>query len=514
MSIGQPLKLFNSLGREVQTFTPLNPRNVTVYSCGPTVYNYAHIGNLRAYVFTDTLRRVLTFKGYGVTHVINITDVGHLTSDADEGDDKMEAAAEREKRSIWDIAAHYTEAFQRDITRLNILPPSLWTPATRHIQEMIAFAQRLEEGGYTYTLQDGVYFDTAKLADYGRLGLLDLEGQEDGKRVAGPGDKRNGADFAVWRFSPTDKQRQMEWHSPWGVGAPGWHLECSVMSVKYLGETFDIHTGGVDHRTVHHCNEIAQNQGYTRTPHAGANYWLHNEFLVMRDAKMSKSSGKFLTLQSLVDEGIHPLVYRLFLLTSAYRNTLEFDWTALVGARAALRRLLLKVGQLKIEVGEAEWRRIAGEHTFSSGGPLDYLRTALSEGLGPQAQGWVDKLDASVSNDLATPPALAALNEFLFKKGLSAEEMLRLVALYDLVLGLDLLRLEPKDLVIRPKGQTLTEAEVDGRVAERIEARKAKDFAASDRIRDGLLAQGVAVNDGPEGSTWEWLPLAGENRQV
>lgn len=510
MTTQHPLRLFNSLGREVQEFQPIDPRNVRVYSCGPTVYNYAHIGNLRAYVFADTLRRVLTFKGYNVTHIINITDVGHLTSDADTGEDKMEVAASREKKSIWDIAAHYTDVFKDDVRRLNILEPSHWTPATQHIQEMIAFARELDAAGYLYELEDGAYFDISKVADYGRLGLLDLAGMgEEHRRVEGPGGKRHPADFAVWRKSPGGVQRQMEWHSPWGVGAPGWHLECSVMSMKYLGEQFDIHTGGIDHRQVHHCNEIAQNQGYTRSENSGANWWMHNEFLIMRDGKMSKSSGKFLTLQSIVDQGIHPVVYRLFLLGASYRSSLEFTWDALVGTRASLRRLLLRIADLKAKAEADTVARLAGEMRYSSGGSLAYLRQQLAAGLSPRAAEWADTLDAAVSNDLATPAAVAHLNELLFDKKLAPEETLRLAALADLVLGLNLLTLTVDDLIIRPAGQTLDEATITARLAERTEARKAKDFARSDAIRDELLAKGVGIMDTPQGTTFEWLPLAG-----
>ncbi|WP_404382004.1 cysteine--tRNA ligase [Caenispirillum salinarum] len=509
MTEKHPLRLFNSLGREVQEFQPIDPRNVRVYSCGPTVYNYAHIGNLRAYVFADTLRRVLTFKGYNVTHVINITDVGHLTSDADEGEDKMEMAASREKKSIWDIAAHYTAVFKDDVRRLNILEPSHWTPATAHIQEMIAFARDLAEAGYLYELEDGAYFDTSRVPDYGRLGLLDLEGQEAGARVTGPGDKRNPADFAVWRKSPENSRRQMEWHSPWGVGAPGWHLECSVMSMKYLGERFDIHTGGIDHRQVHHCNEIAQNQGYTRSDKTGANWWMHNEFLIMRDGKMSKSSGRFLTLGSLVDQGIHPAVYRLFLLGASYRSSLEFTWDALVGVRSSLRRMLLRVEDLKARAGDtSQWIKLATEDHYSSGGSLSYLVERLTDGLTGKPAEFLDKLDAAVSNDLGTPVALAHLNELLFAKKTDPADVLRAAAVYDLVLGLNLLTMSPRDLVIRPAGQTLDEAEIEARLAERTEARRNKDFARSDAIRDELEAMGVGIMDTPQGTLFEWLPLA------
>ncbi len=503
----RPLQLYNSLTRALETFQPIDPHNVRIYSCGPTVYNYAHLGNLRAYLFVDTLRRALMWKGYGLTHVMNITDVGHLTSDADEGDDKMERAAAREKKSVWDIAAYYTEAFEEDLRRLNVTEPSIWCKATDHIQEMIEFAREIEAGGYTYALDDGLYFDTAKVPDYGHLGRLDLEGLEEGKRVAGPGGKRHPSDFAVWRRSPQEVQRLMEWHSPWGVGAPGWHLECSVMSIKYLGRQFDIHTGGVDHRQVHHCNEIAQNQAYTRSGATGAQLWMHNEFLVVRDQKMAKSAGGFLTLSTVRDAGIHPLVYRLFALTAAYRSQLEFSWEALVAARAQLRRLLLRIAELKRRVGEAEWLRTAGEARYSKGASLSYLREAVEGPLSAEARTWIDRLDAALSDDLATPRALADLGELLEVKQLSPEERLRLAASYDMALGLELLSLEADDLSLRPAAAEITEPEIDAAIAARAEARKAKDFARADAIRDELLAKGVALMDGPEGTSWAWEPL-------
>ena len=506
----RPLQLFNSLTRDLEAFEPLDPSNVRIYSCGPTVYNYAHLGNLRAYVFVDTLRRSLMWKGYGLTHVMNITDVGHLTSDADEGEDKMERAAERERKTVWDIAAHYTEAFERDLTRLNVLEPSIWCKATDHIQEMIDFTRDIEQGGYTYALEDGLYFDTAKVPDYGYLGRLDLEGLEEGKRVSGPDGKRHPSDFAVWRRSPEDAQRLMEWHSPWGVGAPGWHLECSVMSMKYLGRQFDIHTGGVDHRQVHHCNEIAQNQAFCRSESTGARYWMHNEFLVVRDRKMAKSEGGFLTLSTVLDNGIHPLAYRLFTLTAAYRSQLEFSWDALVAARAQLRRLLLRIAELKAKAGSTEWLGTLAEAKYSKGASLSYLRAEIEGPLSKAAQSWIDKLDAAVSDDLATPRALADLGELVETKQLAPEERLRLVASYDMVLGLELLTLEASELSVRPKAAAIGEAEIEAAIAERLEARKAKDFAAADALRDALLAKGVALMDGPEGTTWAWEPLITE----
>jgi len=406
---------------------------------------------------------------------------------------------------VWEIAEHYTQAFKNDLVRLNIMPPSIWSKATDHIQEMIDFARHLEAHGSTYVLDDGVYFDTSTVADYGKLGLLDLDGQEAGKRVAGPGGKRHPSDFAVWRFSPDNSRRLMEWHTPWGIGAPGWHLECSVMSLKYLGREFDIHTGGIDHRQVHHCNEIAQNQAFTKCNHPGANWWMHNEFLVLRDAeKMSKSKGNFLTLQTLVDQGVHPLAYRLFLLTANYRSNLEFSWEALAGARSNLRRMLLRIARLREEVGPQEWQKIHAEARFQSGGSFAFIRAALAEGLSARAMGYVEGLDAAMSNDLHTPQGLVLLGELLDDKKLAADEALRLVALFDLVLGLELMTLTVSDLAIRPAGVSITEEEIERLIADRAAARKAKDFATADGIRDRLLTAGVAIQDSPQGTDWEW----------
>ena len=303
---GAVLRLYNSLSRAIEPFRPLDPNAVRVYSCGPTVYDYAHVGNLRAYVFTDTLVRCLRWKEHPVVHVVNITDVGHLQSDADAGDDKMEARARSTGRDIWEVARHYTEAFERDLRDLNIAEPSRMPRATDHVPEMIAFAADIADR-HCYPIEGGLYFDTSTVPDYGRL-ARSREDDGEGRIDPVPG-KRHRQDFAIWRRSGAGERRQMEWDSPWGRGAPGWHLECSVMSRIYLGERFDIHTGGVDHRDIHHPNEIAQNQaaqgcepGYT-----GANWWMHNNFLVERAGKMSKSAGEFTTLQTLVDRGFHPL---------------------------------------------------------------------------------------------------------------------------------------------------------------------------------------------------------------
>lgn len=274
----RPLRFFNTLTREISVFEPRNPPDVAMYSCGPTVYAYQHVGNMRAYVFADTLKRALRWKGFRVRHVINITDVGHLTSDADEGDDKLEVAARREQRNIWEIAEHYTVAFKDDLERLRVLPPDLWPKATDHIPQMIAVAEELDRSGWCYQLPSGLYFDTCRDEDYGKLARLDVEGQLEGARVEAVAGKRNAADFAVWRTAEPRENRQMEWDSPWGTGAPGWHLECSVMAIEHLGRHFDIHTGGVDHIPVHHTNEIAQSEAFLADGQEWVGWWLHGEF--------------------------------------------------------------------------------------------------------------------------------------------------------------------------------------------------------------------------------------------
>ncbi|MEG8054280.1 cysteine--tRNA ligase [Sphingomonas aerolata] len=338
------LTLYNSLTRRLEPFAPIDPANVGLYSCGPTVYNYAHIGNLRAYVFTDTLSRTLTWKGFGLTHIVNITDVGHLTSDADAGDDKMEAAARASGQDIWAIARHYTEAFKRNLIDLHIRTPTRFPLATDHIAEMIAFAEAIAPE-HCYRLEDGLYFDTSTVPDYGRLAWSNDDAGE--SRIDPVAGKRHPQDFAIWRTSAPGEMRQMEWDSPWGRGAPGWHLECSVMSQKYLGPQFDIHTGGIDHREIHHPNEIAQNQARCGCADTGANLWMHNNFLVERSGKMSKSGGKFTTLQTLIDRGFHPLAYRLMCLQAQYRSELEFSWDNLAAATTRLKRLALTVQALR-----------------------------------------------------------------------------------------------------------------------------------------------------------------------
>ncbi|MBK5263642.1 MAG: cysteine--tRNA ligase [Alphaproteobacteria bacterium] len=495
-----PLRLFNSLTRQIEPFAPITPGQVRVYSCGPTVYNYAHLGNLRAYVFTDTLRRTLLWKGYDVTHIINITDVGHLTSDADAGDDKMEAAARAQAKSIWDIAAHYTQAFKQNIADLNIMEPSEWTVATDYVPRMIAFAEKIADK-HCYELESGLYFDSSSVPDYGAL----AGGRDDAAnaRIDPVAGKRNPSDFAIWRKSPPGEQRQMEWDSPWGKGAPGWHLECSVMSAERLGQPFDIHTGGIDHREIHHPNEIAQNQAFSCTNHTGANWWMHNNFLVDRSGKMSKSKGGFTTLFSLIDRGVHPLAYRLLCLSAHYRSELEFSSENLGAALTRLKRMVLAVESLKTH---AENEAAIDMPQIFLGNNPRALRSKLTANLHPKLQPLLEQFDAALSDDLMVPRALPLLEEALAMKKVPADDKLHLAAAMDMALGLNILTLARPDLRIKPKDARITEAEIEAELDRRQTARAEKDFATSDAIRDALAAKGVEVMDG-DPLRWEWTIL-------
>ena len=475
------LRLFNSLTRQLETFQPVHPGEARVYTCGPTVYNYPHIGNMRAYVFADILGRTLSHKGLKLTHIINITDVGHLTDDADEGEDKMEKMAAEKAQSIWDIARHYTEAYWEDVKALNIRQPAEWSVATDYIEEMLEFAKSIADK-HCYELASGLYFDITTVEDYGRLARAATEEGE--SRIGDVEGKRNAADFAIWRRTPPGEKRQMEWDSPWGPGAPGWHLECSVMGEKLLGFPFDIHTGGIDHREIHHPNEIAQNQafcgcgGLDQTTNSGARVWMHNNFLVERSGKMSKSSGEFLRLQLLIDKGYHPLAYRMMCLQAHYRSELEFSWDGLEAALTRLKRMVMAVDRIKDAPSQP-----TAEH--------------------PKFAGVLAKFEEAISDDLNTPIALTALEDALAVKKVDAGIKRAVIEYMDAVLGLGLFELTREQLRIRPKAANIDEAEIEDSLARRKAARAEKDFATSDAIRDDLAAKGVEVMDGdPLG--WEW----------
>jgi len=490
------LQLFNSLTRRIEPFHPVHPGEARVYSCGPTVYNYPHIGNMRAYVFADVLGRTLSFKGYKLTHIINITDVGHLTDDADAGEDKLEKAAKERAQSIWDIARHYTEAYWADIRALNIRQPAQWTIATDFVPQMIEFAQGIA-AAHCYELPSGLYFDTSSVADYGRLARAVTDDGEG--RIEAVEGKRHAADFAIWRKTPPGESRAMEWDSPWGKGAPGWHLECSVMSGQLLGFPFDIHTGGIDHREIHHPNEIAQNQAFCGcgslevADNSGARVWMHNNFLVERSGKMSKSSGEFLRLQLLIDRGYHPLAYRMMCLQAQYRSELEFSWD---GLGAALTRFKRMLSGAKAALNAAEGDPI---ETPTGGWTADNARAEVGGAFLPL----LARFEEAISDDLATPVALTVLEEVLALKKLDPRHKLQMIAACDAVLGLELLTLAREDLRLRPAAAAITVEEIEATLAARKEARAAKDFARSDALRDDLAAAGVEVMDGdPLG--WEW----------
>ncbi len=494
-----PLRLSNSLTRELENFVPINPGEARVYTCGPTVYNYPHIGNMRAYVFADLLGRTLAWKGYKLTHVINITDVGHLTDDADAGEDKLEQAARANAQSIWDIARHYTAAFWADVTALNIRQPAKWSVATDYVPAMIEFAQSIAER-HCYQLDSGLYFDVSTVADYGRLARArtDEGTNNPGARIEAVEGKRNAADFAIWRTTPPGETRQMEWESPWGRGAPGWHLECSVMSGQLLGFPFDIHTGGIDHREIHHPNEIAQNQAFccngslTDPVNSGAKIWMHNNFLVDRSGKMSKSAGEFLRLHLLIDRGYHPLAYRLMCLQAHYRSELEFSWEGLGAALTRLKRMVLQAERL---AARSEGTEAPAQAAWTLENAGDVAGGALMPLLA--------RFDQAISDDLNSPLALTVLEELLGLKNIDAAEASATIAAMDAVLGLGLATLKRGALRVRPAGATCGIDEIEGLLARRKAARAAKDFATSDAIRDELARAGVEVMDGdPLG--WEW----------
>lgn len=461
-------KLFNTLTRSTEAFVPLSDRRVSMYSCGPTVYWFLHIGNLRAYVTADTLKRTLKYAGFEVFHVMNITDVGHLTSDADEGEDKMLVAMQREGKSAWDIAEFYTAACMKDFEALNIEMPSIICRATGHIQEQIDLIKKLETNGFTYRTGDGIYFDTAKFDEYGKLAKLNIEGLEAGKRVE-LGDKRNKTDFALWKFSPSDKQRDMEWESPWGRGFPGWHIECSAMAMKYLGDQFDIHTGGIDHVPVHHTNEIAQSECASgKKPFV--KYWVHNEFVVLdQGEKMSKSKANFLTLTRLKEErGIEPLAYRFFILSSHYRMPLTFSSDAVESSQRAFERLKRNV--------------------------LDLKSKGAKEGsLSEDAKRYQQRFDERILDDLDTPGAVALLWEVLKAQELNLDQKFTLISNFDQIFGLGLKDLKEQEVEVPTEVQKL--------LNQRTLARKEKRWADSDSLRDQINALGFDVIDTKEGAS-------------
>lgn len=457
------LQLFNTLSRKKEKFVPIHTGEAHLYTCGPTVYHYAHIGNLRTYVFEDILTRTLRAAGYSVTHVMNITDVGHLVSDGDDGEDKMEIGARRAGKSIWDLAEYYTKVFFEDLKKLNVVMPQIIPKATDHIPEMIEMVQTLEKKGFAYKTADGIYFDTEKFPSYADFAKLDIENLEAGKRVA-LGDKKNPTDFALWKFTAAGEKRQMEWDSPWGKGFPGWHIECSAMSKKYLGDTFDIHCGGIDHIPVHHTNEIAQSEACNGKRFV--NYWMHGEFLNENSGKMSKSSGEFLTLALLEKNGFHPMEYRFLLLQAHYRSSLNFSFDALKAAQSGYRGI---VERLK------SWKDIAADSSENAA-----------------TKKYREHFYSSLFDDLNAPEGLSVLFSILKDPNISSGQKKSLAFEFDKILGL---KLEEMSLLEEALPQEIQEL-VTGRDA----ARKSKNWAESDRLRGELVARGYRVEDTPAGT--------------
>ena len=463
------LSVHNTRSRRVEPVEPASPGRVGMYTCGPTVYAPQHIGNMRSQVFADLLRRGLEASGLDVTHVINITDVGHLTSDADEGEDKLEQAAASTGATAAEIAARYTAQWQADRRALGCQEPSVLCKATDHIDEMVAMVVALEAAGHTYRTDDGIYFDTTTFDHYTDLTGQNLDDLATTGRVENVEQKRHPADFALWKFSPAGVQRQQEWRSPWGVGFPGWHIECSAMSTKYLGQQFELHTGGVDHIAVHHTNEIAQSECALHL-HPWVPYWVHHEFLRLGPDKISKSSGQTLCVGDLIEQGYEPLAFRYFTLQAHYRAQQEFTLNAMDAAQAALTRYR---------------RRAAQARDAAAGAAPDPAACAP----------YRDRFWAAVADDLNAPQALAVASEVLKATDLSDADTWALLVDFDPFLGLDIASATQGDLAADD-----LDASFQALLEERAAARAAKDWARADAIRDDLAAQGFEIIDTPDGA--------------
>ncbi|MFP4383012.1 MAG: cysteine--tRNA ligase [Spirochaetia bacterium] len=464
------LHIYNTSSRKIELFEPLQEGKVQIYTCGPTVYDYAHTGNFRTFIEEDVLVRLFRYLGYDVTRVMNITDVGHLTDDADFGEDKITKASRERNMSVWDIASHYTDAFFKDAAKLNITPPDLAPRATEHIEDMIGLIRRLEENGYTYVSGGNVYFDISKFPNYGKMALIDRQERVAGARIQIDEEKKNPNDFVLWFTRSKFEHQAMMWDSPWGRGYPGWHIECSAMSMKYLGEQFDIHCGGVDHIPVHHTNEIAQSEGATGKQ--WVRYWMHIEFLLKGAEKMSKSKGNFHTVTRLQENGYDPLDYRYFCLQAHYRSQLKYSEEALSGARKARQNLLEKI------------------RSFSA------APSVTLDALSAPGKKYREDFVRALTSDLNTPQGLAVLWNTVKADDIPAEEKKALILDFDSVFGLDLRNCS--DNVPAQISQ-----EDEKLIRERESARTSKDYQRADEIRDLLKERGIILKDGPEGTVWE-----------
>lgn len=461
------MKIYNTLTRQVDELQPLAAPIVTVYTCGPTVYDYAHIGHWFNYVRMDTLIRVLLANQLQPKWVMNITDVGHLVSDADDGEDKLEKGARREGKTAWEVAEFYTEDFLKSLRQLNILKPHYITKATEHINEQIELIKILEVKGYTYVIDDGVYYDTAKFEGYASFARLDLDEQQAGARVSFNQQKRNASDFALWKFSPPDKTRDMEWESPWGKGFPGWHIECSAMSMKYLGETLDIHTGGIDHVQVHHTNEIAQSEAATGKRFA--NYWFHGNHVMVDNEKISKSLGNGIRIQEVIEKGIPAQAVRLHILESHYRSQSKFSWNSLLAADKRLKDYEA--------MADLRWQTKDEAPEFDYAQPVKYILEQMSDDLDtPATLAYLSQIEKSLSEKLIRTSQIKKLDEFLI--------------FIDQILGL---KLNGRPDINDAQKQLIN---------QRRQARDNQDWAKSDQIRDQLAEQGLGVRDTASGPIW------------
>ncbi|MEK7592907.1 MAG: cysteine--tRNA ligase [Patescibacteria group bacterium] len=475
------LRLYNTLTKKIESVTPSLPKEFTLYCCGPTVYDYAHIGNFRTYTLTDILVRALRYGGNSVHYIMNITDVGHLVSDSDSGEDKLEKGSKREGKSAWDIAKFYTEAFLSDSKKLNLMDPDVRPKPTDHIPEQIEMINTLIDKRYGYIIDDGLYFDTSKSANYGELTGQKRSELKEGARVEVNVQKRNPTDFALWKFSypkgrdfdsnldDVSKRRQMEWPSPWGIGFPGWHIECSAMSRRYLGDQIDIHTGGADLIPIHHTNEIVQSEAATGI-RPFVRYWVHGQFIMVDNEKMAKSKGNFYRLQNILDKGFDPLALRYFYMTSHYRSFLNFTWTGLEAASRGLEELRSFMRSAKNNAGKRN--ELSNEKLLK----IDTFRKKFTDAL---------------ENDLNMPQALAVVYETI-KSNIPITDKYDLLLEFDEVLGLDLQHVKQKDVSIP--------VEISELLKKREEYRKAKDFKMSDDVRKEIENRGYEINDTPAGS--------------
>ena len=467
------IRLFNTMTRKIEEFKPLTPGKMGFYSCGPTVYHYAHIGNLRTMIHNDILKRMFVENGYAVHHVMNITDVGHLTSDdADSGDDKMERGAARDHKSVWEIAKFYTDEFLRDFDDLNNIRPTDMPRATDYIAEQIDLVKKLQDLGYTYEIPgDGIYYDTSKFAAYGALTGGSVAGNRAGARVEYNNEKRNPTDFALWKFSPTDQKRQMEWDSPWGIGFPGWHAECSAMSMKLLGNHFDIHTGGEDLSRIHHTNEIAQSEPITGAP--WVSYWVHFSFLVDKSGeKMSKSNGEFLGLDVIRKRGYDTMVYRYLILLGHYQTQLAFSWDAMDAAANGYKNIVRRVADI-----------------LAAPDPGALVESTFNE--------WHDRILNPVSDNMKTAESLVQVQELLRDKSINASTKIALFEFIDRLLGLQFIDRAKK---LNDTESETAPAEIIAMADARAAAKSARDWARADELRAQIDAAGWAVIDTRDGT--------------